>query len=189
MVSNAAVLWLRSVAADSPLLILVVDLHWVDRAGAEVLGFVARRLVGSPIVFLGACRTAERGFFAGGGLTEMALPPLPQLPHEPRWTARSRSWEDVPGELVVGSGFVVVMARRTFDGIVGELVRPYRFGWAAISDGLSFYQTWLRRDEPDGGTLTVFQEASRGPSALLLAADRLERTRSWADNLLATDGH
>lgn len=45
---------------------------------------------------------------------------------------------DVPGELVVGSGFVVVMARRTFDGSVGELVRPYRFGWAAISDGLSF---------------------------------------------------
>ncbi|MDI5913240.1 MULTISPECIES: hypothetical protein [Streptomyces] len=49
----------------------------MDRAGAEVLGFVARRLVGRPIVCLGACRTAERGFFAGGGLTEMALPRLP----------------------------------------------------------------------------------------------------------------
>ncbi|AEY85453.1 LuxR-family transcriptional regulator [Streptomyces hygroscopicus subsp. jinggangensis 5008] len=77
VVSNAAVLWLRSVAADTPLLILVDDLHWVDRASAEVLSFVARRLVGSPIVFLGACRTAERGFFANGGLTEMTLPPLP----------------------------------------------------------------------------------------------------------------
>ncbi|MBW8801255.1 MAG: ATP-binding protein [Streptomyces sp.] len=55
--------------------------------------------------------------------------------------------------------------------------------------GLSFYQTWLLRDEPDGGTLTVFQEASRGPSALLLAADRLERTRSWVDNLLAAGDH
>ncbi|GGK67945.1 LuxR family transcriptional regulator [Sphaerisporangium melleum] len=76
VVSNAAVLWLRSVAAETPLLIIIDDLHWVDRASAEVLGFVARRLVGSPIAFLGACRTAERGFFSGGGLSEMTLPPL-----------------------------------------------------------------------------------------------------------------
>ncbi|MDI5913246.1 MULTISPECIES: hypothetical protein [Streptomyces] len=44
----------------------------------------------------------------------------------------------MPGELVVGSGFVVVADRRTFDGIVGELEWPNRFGWAAIGDGLSF---------------------------------------------------
>ncbi|WP_266393203.1 hypothetical protein [Streptomyces canus] len=84
---------------------------------------------------------------------------------------------------------MVVTDRRTFDGIVGELEWPNRFGWAAIGDGLSFYQTWLLQDEPGGGTLTVFQEASRGPSALLPAADRRERTRGWVDNLLAPDGH
>ncbi|MEU8327744.1 AAA family ATPase [Micromonospora sp. NPDC048839] len=76
VVSNAALIWLRSVAAEAPILIVVDDLHWVDRASAEVLSFVSRRLVGSPIVFLAACRSAERGFFAEGGLPAMALPPL-----------------------------------------------------------------------------------------------------------------
>ncbi|MEK8108230.1 ATP-binding protein [Micromonospora sp. M12] len=76
VVSNAALIWLRSVAAEGPILIVVDDLHWVDRASAEVLSFVSRRLVGSPIVFLAACRSAERGFFAEGGLPEMVLPPL-----------------------------------------------------------------------------------------------------------------
>ncbi|WP_436535902.1 AAA family ATPase [Actinoplanes sp. HUAS TT8] len=76
VVSNAALIWLRSVAADAPILIIVDDLHWVDRASAEVLSFVSRRLVGSPIVFLAACRSAERGFFAEGGLPETVLPPL-----------------------------------------------------------------------------------------------------------------
>lgn len=77
VVSNAALMWLRAVAKRQPLLIIVDDLHWVDRASAEVLGFVARRLVGSPIVFLGACRTGERGFFQQSGLNETTLSPLP----------------------------------------------------------------------------------------------------------------
>jgi DNA-binding CsgD family transcriptional regulator len=77
VVSNAALLWLRAVATDTAILIVIDDLHWVDRASAEVLSFVARRLVGSQIVFLAACRSAERGLFHGGGLTELNLPPLP----------------------------------------------------------------------------------------------------------------
>ncbi|WP_440106416.1 helix-turn-helix transcriptional regulator [Streptosporangium sp. H16] len=77
VVANAALLWLRAVAAETPILVLVDDLHWVDRASAEVLGFVARRLVGSPIVFLVACRSGERGFFRDSGLTELVLSPLP----------------------------------------------------------------------------------------------------------------
>ncbi|WP_394621404.1 helix-turn-helix transcriptional regulator [Lentzea sp. JNUCC 0626] len=76
VVSNAALIWLRAVAKEQPLLIMVDDLHWVDRASAEVLSFVARRLVGSPIVFLGACRTGERGFFGQSGLNETTLSPL-----------------------------------------------------------------------------------------------------------------
>ncbi|QKV80733.1 LuxR family transcriptional regulator [Amycolatopsis sp. Hca4] len=77
VVSNAALLCLRAAAAENPILLVVDDLHWVDRASAEVLGFVARRLVGSPIVFLAACRSAERGFFRNSGLPEVVLPPLP----------------------------------------------------------------------------------------------------------------
>lgn len=104
----------------------------------------------------------------------------------PKWQ-RDVERAEVSGELVVGGGFLVVTAGHVLDGIVGELDRPSRFGWAAIGDGLSFYQTWLLQDEPDGGTLTIFQEASRGPSALLRAADRFELTRTWVDALPADD--
>ncbi|WIX83498.1 AAA family ATPase [Amycolatopsis carbonis] len=76
VVSNAALLWLRAAAAEAALLIVIDDVHWVDRASAEVLSFVARRLVGCPIVFIAACRSAERGFFQGSGLAELTLQPL-----------------------------------------------------------------------------------------------------------------
>ncbi|MDT7782571.1 MAG: hypothetical protein QOF58_990 [Pseudonocardiales bacterium] len=84
---------------------------------------------------------------------------------------------------LTSSGFVVTTALHTFDGIVGELVRPSRFGWAAVGEGLSFYQSWLLEPEP-GGTRVVFQEASRGPSAAMRATGRTAQTREWLDNLL-----
>lgn len=86
-------------------------------------------------------------------------------------------------EIVVGGRFVVLAAPHTLDGIVGELVPPNRFGWAAVSDGLSFYQSWLLLDEPGGGTRAVFHEAARGPSALLRGTGRSELTRQWVDAL------
>jgi predicted ATPase len=44
---------LQKVAADSPLLLVIDDLPWIDRASAAVLGFIARRLSGSRVRFLG----------------------------------------------------------------------------------------------------------------------------------------
>jgi len=57
VVSNAALTLLCQAAADRPLLLIVDDLHWVDRASALVLGFVARRLSGSRVGLLAAERT------------------------------------------------------------------------------------------------------------------------------------
>ncbi|GAB3276403.1 helix-turn-helix transcriptional regulator [Kineosporia babensis] len=76
LVSNAALLLLRRVAADGPLLILVDDLPWVDRASALVLGFVARRLAGSRIGFVAASRTGLGSFFDDSGLPRLDLGPL-----------------------------------------------------------------------------------------------------------------
>ncbi|GAA3074983.1 ATP-binding protein [Streptosporangium carneum] len=45
---------LSEVAAGTPLLVVVDDAHWFDRASLAVLGFVARRLVGEPIAVVGA---------------------------------------------------------------------------------------------------------------------------------------
>ncbi|MFE3189407.1 AAA family ATPase [Nocardia sp. NPDC059240] len=41
-------------AADQPVLIVIDDIHWLDPAMTECLGFLARRLGGDPIVLLGA---------------------------------------------------------------------------------------------------------------------------------------
>ncbi len=57
LLTSTAVLLLRTLAARTPLL-LVVNLPWLDRATNAVLGFVARRLVGSRIGFLATSREA-----------------------------------------------------------------------------------------------------------------------------------
>jgi predicted ATPase len=46
-------------ADAQPLLLVVDDLHWVDRATCDVLAFVARRLESDPIGLLGAVRDGQ----------------------------------------------------------------------------------------------------------------------------------
>jgi hypothetical protein len=76
VISNAALALLRLVAAERPLLLVVDDLPWIDRASAAVLGFVARRLSDSPVGFLAASRSGSENLFERGGLSEFELPPL-----------------------------------------------------------------------------------------------------------------
>lgn len=44
---------------DDPLLVLVDDLHWVDRASMAVLSRLVRRLTDRPLTFVVSCRTSE----------------------------------------------------------------------------------------------------------------------------------
>ncbi|MCX4909298.1 AAA family ATPase [Streptomyces sp. NBC_00878] len=76
LVSNAALTLLVQAAVERPLLVIVDDLPWLDRASAVVLGFVARRLGGSRVGFLGAFRSDEGSFFEGGGLPHHHVQPL-----------------------------------------------------------------------------------------------------------------
>ncbi|MGW0836315.1 ATP-binding protein, partial [Streptomyces prunicolor] len=76
LVSNAALTLLVQAAADRPLLVIVDDLPWLDRASAVVLGFVARRLSGSRVGFLGAYRSGEGSFFERGGVPHHHVQPL-----------------------------------------------------------------------------------------------------------------
>jgi len=75
-VSNAAVELLNWAATSRPVLVIVDDLPWLDRASAAVLGFVARRLAGSRVGFLGALRSEQETFFERAGLAEFELAPL-----------------------------------------------------------------------------------------------------------------
>jgi DNA-binding CsgD family transcriptional regulator len=63
VVSNAALTLLCRAAADSPLLLIIDNLQWVDRASALVLGFVARRLPGSRVGMLAAGRAEASPLF------------------------------------------------------------------------------------------------------------------------------
>jgi predicted ATPase len=72
LVSNAALTLLRHVAARVPLLLIVDDLPWIDRASAGVLGFVARRLTGSRAALLAARRTGADSYFDRAGCRNMS---------------------------------------------------------------------------------------------------------------------
>ncbi|MFJ7495172.1 AAA family ATPase [Streptomyces sp. NPDC097727] len=76
VVCNAALALLRSAAEDGPVLLVVDDLPWVDRASAAVFGFLARRLSDDRIRFLAASRTGVGSFFDGSGLPSYELSAL-----------------------------------------------------------------------------------------------------------------
>jgi DNA-binding CsgD family transcriptional regulator len=73
VVSNAALVLLRQAATARPVLIIVDDVEWLDRASAGVLSFVARRLAGSQVGLMGASRTEEVDFFDHAGLPELEV--------------------------------------------------------------------------------------------------------------------
>ena len=76
LVSTATLTVLLQAAAARPVLMVVDDLPWLDRASAGVLGFVARRLAGSRLGFLTALRPGEESFFERAGLPQHELEPL-----------------------------------------------------------------------------------------------------------------
>ncbi|MEY2580583.1 MAG: hypothetical protein QOE09_432 [Ilumatobacteraceae bacterium] len=67
---------LADAASQSPLLLTVDDAQWLDRATANVLSFVARRLSKDPIVMLIACRDHADDVFDRSGLGDLRLGPL-----------------------------------------------------------------------------------------------------------------
>ncbi|MEU6657557.1 BREX system ATP-binding domain-containing protein [Streptomyces sp. NPDC046821] len=71
-----AVLGLLSEAAERrPLLCVIDDQQWIDRASAQALGFVARRLAAEPIGLVFGTRTTGEEL---AGLPEMVVPGLPR---------------------------------------------------------------------------------------------------------------
>ena len=68
---GVAVLGLVSeVAGDQPLVCLVDDAQWLDRASAQILGFVARRLAADPVALVFAARDPGEEL---AGLPEMPV--------------------------------------------------------------------------------------------------------------------
>jgi transcriptional regulator with XRE-family HTH domain len=53
--------FLRALAADGPVALLLDDLHWADGASLELLGYLARDLRDTALLFLGTYRDTEAG--------------------------------------------------------------------------------------------------------------------------------
>ena len=77
-VLTASLALFRQAASRRPLLIVIDDLHWLDRASGAAVGFLGRRLRGSRIGLLGAIRPDAGGFFERAGLLEYDVAPLPE---------------------------------------------------------------------------------------------------------------
>jgi DNA-binding CsgD family transcriptional regulator len=70
MVGVATLTLFADVAEQQPLVCIVDDAQWLDRASAQILGFVGRRLLAEPIVLVCAART---------GSADEVLAGLPEL--------------------------------------------------------------------------------------------------------------
>jgi predicted ATPase len=64
---------LSEAASGGPILLLVEDLHWLDRSSADVIVFVARRLEFEPVVLLAGLRDGFPGSYDDAGLDELPL--------------------------------------------------------------------------------------------------------------------
>jgi DNA-binding CsgD family transcriptional regulator len=78
VLANAVLELFREASRSQPLLVVVDDLPWLDRASALVLGSVVRRLEGACVGFLAAMRTESESFFDRAGLPSYQLHPLDQ---------------------------------------------------------------------------------------------------------------
>jgi DNA-binding CsgD family transcriptional regulator len=76
LVALATLSMLGEAATQAPVLVVVEDAQWLDRASADVLVFLARRLDFELVVLVAAVRDGFAGPFADGGLPELVLPRL-----------------------------------------------------------------------------------------------------------------
>jgi DNA-binding CsgD family transcriptional regulator len=76
LLTSATLALLQQLSAHAPVLLVLDDIHWMDRATAGVLSLVARRLQGSRIGMLLAQRAEEESFFDRSTIPQLHVPPL-----------------------------------------------------------------------------------------------------------------
>ena len=72
-VALAALELLAVVAARTPLLVVADDAHWLDRASADVLAFVGRRIAAEPIAMILSSRNGPDDPFEAAAIPKLAI--------------------------------------------------------------------------------------------------------------------
>ena len=75
-VATATLALLERAAAATPLLAVVDDFHWLDRASARVIAVVARRLGQAKVALLCAVRPGCDDLLVAAGVPQLEIPPL-----------------------------------------------------------------------------------------------------------------
>jgi DNA-binding CsgD family transcriptional regulator len=78
LVGLAVLALLTEAAEDRPVLVAIDDAQWLDEATADVLAFVARRLVTTPVAFVIAVREPTAQVRSFDGLPSLHLTTVPQ---------------------------------------------------------------------------------------------------------------
>ncbi|MQY20644.1 ATP-binding protein [Nocardia macrotermitis] len=78
LVGLATLTLLSDAAAERPLLLVAEDVHWLDRASAEVLAFLARRIDTEPVVLIATIRDDANSPLRDAELAQLPLGPLPE---------------------------------------------------------------------------------------------------------------
>jgi DNA-binding CsgD family transcriptional regulator len=76
LLTSATLALLQHVSARAPVLLVLDDIHWMDRATASILSLVARRLQGSRVGMLLAERVGQESFFDRTTIPQLQVPPL-----------------------------------------------------------------------------------------------------------------
>jgi DNA-binding CsgD family transcriptional regulator len=82
LVGLATLSLFAELAEEQPLVCVVDDVQWLDKASAQILGFVARRLLAERVALVGAVRT---------GIGDNILSGVPELRVEPLGEADARA--------------------------------------------------------------------------------------------------
>lgn len=87
-VYEAALSLLEIAAQETPLLLLIDDIHWVDPASAAALTFITHRVDGHRIAIISVLRDGEPSHFDAAGIPSYAIAPLSRAAADELLSAR-----------------------------------------------------------------------------------------------------
>ncbi len=180
LVGLATLSLLTGAAESKPVLCVVDNVQWLDRASAEVLGFVARRLLADRVGMLFAVRERTKRALVFEGLPELSVGGLAdQAAHELLAAAAGGPVDPRVGERIVAEAAGCPLGLVEFGA---ELTAGERSGAVPLAGPLRFgerleelYLSRVRALPADAQTLLLVMAADQlgDPAKVWRAADQL----------------